>query len=120
MKHHAEMFQPGWKGGPGRPKGSKKPEWVNNFDEEGPLVKIASDPKHRNHFDALKLICAYKFGQPAQTIASTLDIQPTGRSPIEIINDINEIVGGRMPVSLEPPGGAPGNTRKKSASDVRS
>ena len=80
--------------GAGRPKGSKCPDWMKDFNEEGPLKKIALNPQDKYHFEAIKLIVAYKYGNPSQPIDATIEPGSNGtdawrstRKLIQLIED---------------------------------
>ena len=73
MPNKPWLFQRGNPGGPGRPKGYKRMAWVDLFDEEKPLKKIALNPENKNQFEAIKLIVHYKYGQPTQNIDATIE-----------------------------------------------
>ena len=73
-------FKKGWKGGPGRPKGSRNLEWCREFAEGEGKEKLRMWARSQNpkaSMQALTLIFAYGFGKPTEHLEHdvTLDLR---------------------------------------------
>ena len=102
-------------GNPGRPKGSlRKPllDWCRNWAVtrgETELLKIAHNPKHKNQFDAIKLIYAYAIGKPIETVEASHQFEGVGEDPRAAKDALDDLIaeatgGGSRKDKTDTPG----------------
>ena len=87
-------FQPGWAGGPGRPKQKPFLEWCKKWTVEKAekyLLPIAQT-KGREQLEAIKLIMSYAIGKPFQATETSIGFEDVPSNPTEITSSLEFVI----------------------------